>query len=318
MSTSAALPKAVQRQLAEAEKIERAIAEQQKASEAPPVAPSTEAEVIEQPTPAPAVETPKAAAAETEVKSDDAAYWRKRFETVQGMLNAEATRNRETSQQVDALRRQVEELTKPPAKAPEPLVSAKDEETFGSDLIDLARRAAREEFGRLAGSLVAEIRKELNPVREQVGKVAERQGMTEQERFFQSLTDMVADWETINEDPRWLQWLEQVDPLLGAPRQVALDNAQAALDAKRVAALFNMWKEQFQPQQKSANRELERQVAPPKSAGSAPAPASKKIWTRQEYERAFDPRIAKTMSQEQLAQLRADADTAVAEGRVRW
>lgn len=320
MST-AALPKAIQRQLDEAAQIERAIAGQAVSEveqvEAP--APSNDpAPEVVAPAPQPAVETPSQPAAEIEKRpNDDAVYWRKRFDTVQGMLNAESQQRKELSQRLDEMQRQIEQQRKP-EKPRDPLISAKDEEAFGSDLIDLARRAAREEFGYLAGSLIADIRKELNPVREQVGKVAERQVVSEQDRFYQTLEGMVPDWEQINADTRWLEWLAEVDPLLGAPRQTALESAHGALDAQRVAALFNTWKNQFAPKQKGPSPALERQVSPQKTGGGAtPAPAAK-IWTRADYERAFDPRLTRSMGAAEIAQMQAEADRAHQEGRIQW
>ena len=319
MST-ATLPKAVQRQLEEAERIERAIAERNTSQEpAAPAEGTGEPEAAVTPE-APAVETPTQVAAGPEDKgSDDAAYWRRRFDTVQGMLTAEAQQRKTLADKLDQMQRQVEQMHQAPAKQAEPLVSAKDEEVFGSELIDLARRAAREEFSRLAAPLVSEMRKELNPVREQVGKVAERVEVNEHDRFFSTLGALVPEWEQINADTRWLEWLAEVDPMLGAPRQVALDSAHNSLDVQRVAAVFNTWKNQFMPTKgKAANRDLERQITPPKSSGGGTPSAAPKIWTRAEYERAFDPRLIRTLSQVEVAQMQADADRAHQEGRIRW
>lgn len=321
MST-AVLPKAIQKQLDKAAEIEQAMAakpqEPQAVVETPAVAePETPAPVAAEPTPVPApAPEPQKQTATGNDRDNDAVYWRKRFDTVQGMLDAEARRAREMSDRLAALERQAQQ-PKPEPKH-DPLISAKDEETFGSDLIDLARRAAREEFGRLAGALVSDVRKELNPVREQVGKVVEQQVTSAQERFYQTLTAMVPDWEQINADTRWLEWLGEVDVLLGAPRQTALDSAQQAMDVQRVAGLFNTWKAQFAPKTKPAARDLERQVAPPKTGGSAAVPSAPKVWTRADYERAFDPRVTRSMQATDVAKLQAEADRAAQEGRVRW
>ncbi len=321
MST-VSLPKAIQKQLEDAAEIERALAEQEVSAEnqAMPEQPSHEPSVAQ---PEEEVQQPIVAAEQTATETekkpeDDAAYWRKRFETVQGVLDVEVRQRKELKQALDEMQRQLQEREQ--QKSTEySLISEKDEEVFGSDLIDLARRAAREEFSRLAGSLVADIRRELNPVREQVGKVVERQAMTAEEQFFNTLSQAVPDWEQINADTRWLRWLEEVDPILGAPRQLALDDAHQKLDVRRVIALFNTWKDLFvAKQQKVNNRELERQVAPPKTTSSAAVPNAPKIWSRADYERAYDPRLARAMEPEKINALRAEADRAAAEGRVRW
>lgn len=326
MST-AVLPKAIQKQLDKATEIEQAMAAQN--------APKDQVAVVETPapvevapapavpelTPAPAPE-PQKQAANGNDRDSDAVYWRKRFDTVQGMLNFEIKQlERAFADKITEMQRQFEQqVQKAPPQAPTsgPLISAKDEEAFGSDLIDLARRAAREEFSRLAAPLFAEVRKELNPVREQVGKVIERQETSEQERFYQTLTAMVPEWEQINADTRWLEWLGEVDMLLGAPRQKALDDAHQAMDVQRVAGLFNTWKAQYAPKPKSAARDLERQVAPPKTGGSSAVPSAPKVWSRADYERAFDPRVTRSMATTDVVKLQAEADRAAQEGRVRW
>lgn len=326
MST-AVLPKAIQKQLDQAAEIEQAMAERnapkepEAVVETPPEPEVAPAPAVPELTPDPTPE-PRQQTATGNERDNDAVYWRKRFDTVQGMLNSEVKRMEQSfADKVASMKHEFEQAVKQaPANMPSTaaLISAKDEEAFGSDLIDLARRAAREEFSRLAAPLVAEVRRELNPVREQVGKVVERQASGEQERFYQVLTAMVPEWEQINADTRWLEWLGEVDPLLGAARQTALDTAHQSLDVQRVAALFNTWKAKYMAKPKTAARDLERQVAPSKTGGSQAVPSAPKLWSRADYERAFDPRVTRSMAATDVAKLQAEADRAAQEGRVRW
>ena len=46
------------------------------------------------------------------------------------------------------------------------------------------------------------------------------------------------NWREINRNPRWLQWLQEIDSLSGRTRQQLLNDATAAGDAPRVIAFF--------------------------------------------------------------------------------
>lgn len=313
---TAVLPKAVQAQLDQAEQLEKAIAAKNAPQEpTPPAEPAANeppAEPVQQTAPEPVA----APTGDPDIHE--------RYITLKGKYDAEVPRLveglRERDRQIAELQERMKKLEEKPVEPPkaEPLVSDKDVEAFGDDMIDLVRRAAREEFGRLAGSLMAEIRKELAPVREQVGTVATRQKLTEEERFYQTLSTLVPEWEQINTDQRWLEWLAEVDPFVGNIRQAALDSAVQALDARRAAAIFSAWKAQFQPKVKSPATELQRQVSPPKSGASVPVQPAAKIWTNAEYQAAFDPRLTRHMSAAEIASLQAEADRAAQENRVRW
>lgn len=324
--SNAVLPKAVQKQLDEAQAIERKLAGKQDSTAEVTPEPSTDPQPAAEPAAAePAAQTPEQPAPEQAPKAadGDAEYWRKRFDTVQGMLNSEAQQGKELSARVNSLVQEIEQLKHKPAepeRKPEALITDKDEEAFGADLIDLARRAARDEFSRLSAGVLDEIRRELAPLHAQLGTVTKRQATTEQDRFYQLLAQTVPEWEQINQDQRWLAWLAEFDPIAGKTRQQALDEAAATLDAQRTAAMFTLFKAQLKPAagKSAAHEELQRQVTPTKTSASAAVPQAARVWSKAEYERAFDPRTTRSMSQAEVAQLQAEADRAAQEGRIRW
>ena len=59
------------------------------------------------------------------------------------------------------------------------------------------------------------------------------------ERLDQEVAAAVPNYEEIDRDPRWHQWLLGIDPLNGRMRQELLNAAIAARNAWRVAAFFN-------------------------------------------------------------------------------
>lgn len=320
------LPKAIQAQLDEAAEIEK----QLKQPETPPE--TTDTDPVADPAPEPAPEAVPQSEPASEPKQEvPEETWERRFKTLAGKYEAETPR---LHQQIRDLQTQLEsqaqaliELQSRPEPTPEPakpLVTSDDEESFGADLVNLMRRVASEATNSVADRLarLEAAAAQLNTLQQKVTEVSTSQAQTAEERFYAKITDAVPDWQEVDKDERWLAWLAEYDPIVGGPRQGALNAAGEALDAGRVIALFNQWKAaHVVPQQQAVAQnqaELQRQVAPSKSKATTAKPVTEKIWSAEEYERAFDPRLRATMSNDEVSKLQAEADRAAAEGRVRW
>lgn len=318
------LPPHIQRQLDEAAEIEAAIAAEQATlnGEQPPADPvenTAPPEVTPPVEPATEVPEPPKAAPSAEEET-----WQARFHTLQGKFNAEVPRLhqqlREANKAVDELRATVEELKKqsvePPAQVA-PVVTSEDEEAFGGDLIAVVRKIAKAEAAEIAKANEAKVQ----TVSQKVEQVLETQASTAGELFLQAVAKEVPDWESINVEPGWIQWLSEYSPETGAPRQAALDEASSRLDSVRTAALFKLYKatKPAAPvQTDGVHPELKSQVAPTKTAAKTVAPVTDKIWTGAEYEKAFDVRLAHSMTEKEITELQAEAERAYNEGRVRW
>ena len=316
------LPKSVQAQLDQAEAIEKQLAaaasEASGNTEQPPeTTPPVQEEVKTEPT----------TVAPTAVPADP--EWKQRYDILQGKYNAEVPRLHDQlktqTNTLQSMQHEIEDLkTKPiePQIARASLVTKDDEETFGADLVDMNRRVSRDEISPVALK-VAALEKELSKLmqlQQKVNTVEKQQVETAQERFWVALKDTVPDWETINGDQRWLDWLAEYDAVAGKTRQESLDEAGSHLDARRISAMFTTWKSLYPPSEDrkaQTRQELSRQVAPTKQSSSSAQPASEKIWTLAEYERAFDPRLRQAMSDTEIDALQADADRALAEGRIK-
>lgn len=341
MSNNSNLPKALQRQLDEAEAIEKALTGTTGETTEEVIEPNGE-QVTEQTQSTESESQPEAQTTEapSQLKAkpgreEDAAYWQQRAQTMYGI-------NQSQSQQLHDLRNQVSVLTSEIAKlneqkaAPQPqnesLVTDKDVETFGSDLIDLQERVAKKAVAEARGQFQAVIDQQAEYIKQlesKLGVVDQQVNASAQDRFYDALAKAVPEWEQINVDQRFLVWLGETDQMTGVTRQAYLDDAANRMDLIRVTAIFNAFKqavgaaaaaqttEQVNKAQEKKS-ELERQVAPGKSKASAPAESGKRIWTQAEYERAYDPRYTKHLSADEAARLEAEADLAVAEGRVKF
>lgn len=321
------LPKAIQAQLDEAAEIEKQLTQPETQGTEP-----TDTEPVADPAPEPAPEVVPQSEPASEPKQEvPEETWERRFKTLAGKYEAETPRLHQQIRDLQAqLQSQAEmliELKSRPEPAPEPvkpLVTSDDEESFGADLVNLMRRVASEATNSVADRMarLEAAASQINTLQQKVTEVSTSQAQTAEERFYAKITEAVPDWQEVDKDERWLAWLAEYDPVVGGPRQNALNAAGESLDAGRVAALFNQWKAlTVVPQQQAAvqtQAELQRQVAPSKSKATTATPVTEKIWSTDEYERAFDPRLRATMSVDEVTKLQAEADRAAAEGRVRW
>lgn len=323
------LPKAIQEQLEAAEAIEKQLAAQAAAPEEgntqtqhaePAQSPAPEQQQVAEPTPQPQT-----------VQQDDET-WKHKFDVISGKYQAEVPRLygqlKEQNQTLENLQRELAELKAKanvePEKPKESLVTSKDEDAFGSDLIDLARRVSREEANQVLSRIdqIEQMLKRISELPRQMEQVQQQQAQSAEERYWGAVNTAVPDWNQIDADPRWIEWLNTRAPFaVKSYRELAGEAIQAG-QVEPIVELVNAWKQaagiaQAQQQQSKSQQELERQVAPGKQNASQP-PAGKKVYTKEEYERAYDPRTLKDMSDTEIDALHAEIDQAVAEGRVRF
>ena len=318
------LPRAIQQQIEEAERIEAALANpEQKPDPVPEPVPEQNQEVVEQPEQHVTQEEPPKAPP-VEPKQPD---WKQKFDSLQGKYNAEVPRLhqqlRDMEGQLHAMQAKLEAVQAPPKpEAPKaPLVTDSDREAFGPDLVDLIERAvasAKAEFASEREALVGKI----NRLEGQLGHVEQKQGVSDTDRFWMRLENLVPDWKEINAADAFVAWLAEVDPVYGLPRQAALDAAGNNLDADRAAAVFNAFKALTAPKVETPPRkqELQRQVAPTRSRNQS-APAStdteKPIYTQEQIGTFYDQWRRGLIPDEQAVRIDADITAAAAEGRIR-
>lgn len=322
------LPKQVQVLADEAERIQQEI----QAQNSPP--PADPAEPPQDP-PAGTTEDPPALepaplsdpTAPPPVPTDDT--WERRFKSLKGKYDAEVPR---LSSEVQVLRDQVAALSKPQPKQPEPartatpLVTDKDVEAFGGDLIDLMKRQATEVAESRMAEAVARLEAENRTLAEKLDGVNARQGTNDRQRYFESLAHLVPDYEAVNLDEDFMAWLRETDELSGLPRQAYLNKAFESFDVQHTAKLFNAFKAGTQPTpaaptHRSPPRELARQVAPGTSKASPATPHANepRIMTTREIEGFYaDVRRGVYRGNEvEQARIEAEIDAAVAAGRIR-
>ncbi len=324
-----ALPKAVQQQLEEADRIVADINGEktgEDSSETNPVNQQVDQDIQADPPPndLPPDNTVSQETKQSEIPEEK---WAHKYHTLKGMYDAEVPRlhsqMREMQTQMQQLiadKAAIEATKVEQKQVVESLITEQDKEAFGPDLIDLIERATESKVGTLR-EREAQLVQEIKELKGQLGSVSERQVVSDKDRFLVGLGQQVSDWETLNVDQGFLAWLQQVDPVYGVPRQAALSNAYESLDVIRVANIFKAYKQTLPqaPAQSRAKQELQRQVAPTRTR-STTTPSDNvndKIFTNQDIEQFYNDWRRGFYDEQEAADMEKQIHTAIAEGRIR-
>lgn len=374
-----ALPKSVQKQIDEANRIAKEVYaekpdEQPADGEEKPEEATSAPESNDQPkggdpvsasgpeTSEPTEETPAQSSADPKARQSEqpGEGWEQRYKVLQGKYNAEVPRlqkeNREMQDQLREMRQRLNDTqgmiaalqkrgedpqTQPKSESKE-LDQISDEEIreFGPDLKDFIERVARVAVMPKLQEALGERDKKFQQLEQRTTSLAQHDQQTARERFFSQLNDEIPGWENQNEDPQFLDWLEQRDPYAGRTRMELLTEAYQKLDTPRVIAFFKGFQSENaavtppasdaapaqegseEPKQESRQK-LDEYVAPgtPKT-GTAGAPdgSGKRVWTRKDIsdfyrQRNEFVRRGRKMPEE-LLKLERDLHKAQQEGRI--
>ena len=308
------LPIQVQRAAEEVAQIEQALqAQAQPSAPAPePEPPAPEPVVDVAPAPAPAAPVPPPPPAED---------FEHKYRTLQGTFNSLVPK---LQQQIREMQGEVESLkkAKAPADPPKPEADPKDSETFGADVVDMVVRTTK----GIVMPVVTDLQARLAKLEQLAESLTQSSSATAEDVFFDRLQRAVPDWQDINVDPRFIEWLKEVDPVFKQPRSLALTHARNALDADGVISVFTVFKKSIQPpaapaQAPAPKPSLEQQVVPGTGGhGHAPAaPQAKPIITQREVHEFYNSLAqGKWRGREAAAAAReAEINLAAAEGRLR-
>ncbi len=208
------------------------------------------------------------------------------------------------------------------------LITEEDEQAYGPELIDLARRAAAETLGP-----------EIEHLRNENQSLQKRVTTTAQGEVRQSLDAAVPNWKVINKSPEFRQWLSLRNVYTGEVRQQMLNAAYSAADAPKVTAFFKDFlregiatgqvtpaaqlEQPPQPAPRVAAVPLETLAAPgrarPASGESPASPADKPIYTRAQIATFYNQvrQGAYAGRETEKARVENSIFSAQAEGRVR-
>lgn len=276
-------------------------------------------------------------------KQDDERLWEQRYKSFKGQADAELgrmnqrvkeadQRSSQLEKQLQALQQKLESLeeTKQEEQARrqelEYQVTPEEVETYGQELIDVQRKVAHQVLNDARKVWDVERQSLLNRIEElqqSVGNVSQSVGDTAKQHFFAQLTQAVPEWQTVNQDQGFIEWLSEADDFSGLKRQQILDAAAERNDVARVAHVFRAYMQQTgqaAQQPSGKQQELARQVSPSKARGSSGNAATetrgKKVWSQAEIGQFYDQLARGRLSQDEASKIEHEINQAVAEGRV--
>jgi hypothetical protein len=195
----------------------------------------------------------------------------------------------------------------------------------GDDKLDSIRELYGDEMADVVGSLAAEVR-----------TFKQERQQTAEQKFYAAIQQAVepfkVQWETVNQDPGFVRWLQHVDPYTGSPLQALLNQSAAELNAHRAAAFFTDYlrsiaspASQPEPTQQPAapaakpSDRLAYLVQPDASGAGTAVSGEKKVWSRDEISQFYsDLSKGKYRGRDaESDQINQDIVQASREGRVR-
>lgn len=218
-----------------------------------------------------------------ETNPDGTPNYENLYKALKGRHSVEVRRHRETleqfEQRMNDVARENQKLKQPSMnvdQAMPPMITDKEREDYGADLIEIMKRAA-----------VEAVLPMLKPIAQTVGQVQARVETTENEtgrqflaRMHGSMDAAVPGWNQLNEDPNFIAWTKRNDVYSGLNRQELLQKAWYAGDSNRVAAFFRGYLAEeaavdpaaAQARQQANGTGYEGHAAAPASSTQPPAP----------------------------------------------
>lgn len=251
--------------------------------------------------------------------------WEKKFNVLRGKYEAEVPRLhsqvRELTERLQAAVERLEKAEESKESEAQSRVTTADDEQFGQDLMDAVRRATQAEIARATKDIDKKVDAAVKPV-------AEKLVQSDTDRFWSMVDAAVPDFDQVNTDSRWFQFLDARIPGTRSTYRNAAEAAVAAHDAASLIEMIGLWKQQVAPATPSpqaqpqpdtrAQDELSRQVAPTSRRDAAQPQPQGRIWSAEEFSAAQDPRNRHHMTREDYEALVQESELALAEGRVKF
>ena len=260
---------------------------------------------------------------------DDESFEQK-YRVLQGKYNAEIPRLQnqvsQLYQEVSRLQHEKEQLSQQPG--PEQNIPDQ-KEISGIDPESLSEYG--DEFGNLAKSFNAlleqnkRLQEELGSIKDSTQHIQKDQHSTKEARFWDALSQTVPQWQDVNQNQDFLNWLTQEDPVSGTVRQRILEHHQGNFNAQGVANVFKAWmnesghKANKQSTETAETKPQPRNVQPQTTRAEGPDAASQGQWTRAQIKEHYDSYNKGKWSgrEDEWKKIERQMMQAVQEGRVR-
>lgn len=274
--------------------------------------------------------SPAAVVEEAPQRGEDSSDWQHKYVVLQAKYNAEVPRYAEElrnlrgqmnglMQSNTELIQKIDQYAKPPEKEVELELSEMNEfPNFVGDVNKIVDHKMKREVDAKVKEALSQFQPQVpNELVDRLNHVESTQAVTVEQVFFNDLTFLVPDWEKINDDPKFSDWLDQMDGFSGYRRRVILDDARRKCHAQRVAAFFTAWKAETGVQKPKPTVPSGRvQPSGNRSSGGVP---EKPIYTVEQVTKFYND-VARNQfrgTKEEAEHIKRDIVAAQAEGRIK-
>ena len=185
-----------------------------------------------------------------------------RYRSLQGMFNSQA----EQIRQLHDIIASMHATPLAPAAQDQPLVGKADEEAFGPELLDVARRIAQQELREQA----KKYEQRMAQLEQRYDGVQKDTAATRYEAFLGKLADQVEQttghsFDVVNKDPAFEQWIK------AAPSRFRLfQESIQAMDTEGALTFFDLYSKQFRRSRKRRRHPQLTHVLPDRSPLGSP------------------------------------------------
>lgn len=295
-----AVPQAVEAQAAEADRLLQELNQQSATPEATsPPAPEPTAQPVED--------------------------WETKYRTLQGKYNAEVpaasretatlrNENFELRSQLREVLGQVEQMRQMMSQQQQQKAAVTDEslkklqEDYGDNLAQVIQTQL---------STIQNLQQELQHLKQGQQQVAQVAAQSREDMFWTEIGRLVPNWSQLNEDSRFLNWLNEPEGLSGYTRIQLLRQAQQNLDAERAARFFSAFEAAIAPKSKKAEQLAEIASPSTASATSSEAPTKgQQTFTKAYVTQFYNDAKLNKYSKEEYERIDRDITKAMFEGRI--
>jgi hypothetical protein len=128
----------------------------------------------------------------------------------------------------------MEQVKRPPETPPQRLITPQEEQEYGPEFLDLVSRKVQE----TAGSEITSLKSQVQDLTKQLRNVGSHVQKDSLARMYEYLGQQVPNWEALNTNEDFMNWLRLPDSYSGEVRGKLLERAYQRHDAPRVAAFF--------------------------------------------------------------------------------
>jgi len=250
---------------------------------------------------------------EPEEPEDQEDKWEHKYKVLKGKYDKEVPA---LHKEIKRLRRDNEELRARIALLEQMITqmrSVQESPEQPEDEEDEALRSLKENYPEIYTAISKLLEKKIK--REVEPKVAR----TADEIFYAQLTALVPEWQKLNVDPDFLDWLDERDPVSGFTRKQLLHIAYEKRDAQAVANFFKKYLEEqrgTEEPEPATPPPATKAVAPPARRTKKSGKPTKKIWKQSEVEALYKKAALGKIDPNEWKKLEKELVEAALEGRV--